>query len=534
MRRSCLIFLLSFLVLIGFSQTIKTIIPSRPLVKGNSFRLQYLVSEPEVFTDFIPPSFEGFQLVSGPSITSGVSLIDGRMQAIKNVSFTILPLQEGRFTIGSIKGVKGNQFLSGDDIHIDVLPASGSGLSTVSMERYQQAEATGRSLEGSIFIRTELSRTSCYAGEPVVAEFTLFSGVESSAEADRSPAFYGFSVLDLVDFHQPHNSSELINGKLFNTSLLRKVLLFPVQSGALLIDPMYVHSQVIIADPLTGARSAVEKELVSREQTVNVKPLPPGKPLGFSGAVGSFSLSAQLEKNSFTLNEQGRLIVVLKGNGNFIQLDQPLVQWPDGIENAEPRIKDIILKSDTGLEGERIYEFSFTADSSGQFVLPPVSFSFFDPKEKKYQVLKTDPLLFEVLPASVVNRLRAQAGRSPWFIALAIMGLLFLLLPLYYFLLRKKTKRIPETVETERERLPEVFDPGYTDEQLLSMNSAEACSAIMKILRQFELHHGNEIKAEMKKEITSIREECQLMYYAGACDPGELKQVVERSFRLFR
>jgi hypothetical protein len=66
------------------------------------------------------------------------------------------------------------------------------------------------------------------------------------------------------------------------------------------------------------------------------------------------------------------------------------------------------------------------------------------------------------------------------------------------------------------------------------MNSAEACSAIMKILRQFELHHGKEIKAEMKKEITSIREECQLMYYAGACDPGELKQVVERSFRLFR
>jgi hypothetical protein len=399
------------------------------------------------------------------------------------------------------------------------------------LSQFQLGES---SIEESVFINTRLSRTTCFAGEPVVAEFTLFSSLESSSEAERSPAFYGFSVLDLVDFNEPHHSTELIKGKVFNTSLLRKVLLFPVQSGELLIDPMFVHSQVYVTDPSTGKKTLLEKEIISRQLKLNVKPLPPGKPEGFSGAVGSFTLSADLQATSFPLNKQGRLIVTLKGKGNFIQVDQPSVQWPQGIESFEPVVKDRIIKSEEGLEGERIYEYSFTSDSSGQFILPAVNFSFFDPNDRSYRTTSTPALPFEVKPAGVVNRIRERAESSPWSLVMIVLGgLIFLGLVIFIFKARNKKPPHPKSEKAEEKIISLSFDPGFTPAHLMAMNGAEACSEIMKLLRQFELHPSTEINEWKRKEIASIREECQMMSYAGAFNRDELSSIINRSFMLF-
>jgi hypothetical protein len=534
MRPSFLILLLLLLKITAFTQSIRTIVPSRPIIIGTSFRLQFIISEPDALSDLIPPSFDGFQLVNGPNISSGVSLMDGKMQPVKNVSFILLPVRPGKIKISSIRGVKGFSMVGGEDIFVDVLPASPLAVlpgENKALSRFQLEE---NSIEESVFINTRLSRTTCFAGEPVVAEFTLFSGIESSSEAERSPAFYGFSVLDLVDFNEPHHSTELVKGKLFNTLLLRKVLLFPVQSGELLIDPMFVHSQVYVTDPSTGKRTLVEKELISRQLKLNVKPLPPGKPEGFSGAVGSFTLSAELQETSFPLNKQGRLIVSLKGKGNFIQVDQPSVQWPPGIEYFEPIIKDRIIKSEEGLEGERIYEYSFTSDSSGQFILPPVNFSFFDPQEKRYIINSTAALLFEVKPAGVVNRLKERAESSPWsFVLLVLGGIILLTLALYIFKTRNKKLSNSKSEKAEEKIVSSSFDPGFTPAHLMAMNGAEACSEIMKLLRQFELHPGTELNEGKRKEIAAIREECQMMSYAGAFDLDELSRIINRSFLVF-
>jgi len=151
-------------------------------------------------------------------------------------------------------------------------------------------------------------------------------------------------------------------------------------------------------DPFFGsAVQNVKKTVKSAAVTVRVKPLPEsGKPDGFNGAVGSFTISAAIDKTTLKANEAINYRVTVSGNGNLELIDRLDVPFPGDFEVYEPKISGNISASAGGVSGSRIFEYLIIPRNPGKFRIEPVNFSFFNLSGRSYVQLQTQGFDIEV------------------------------------------------------------------------------------------------------------------------------------------
>jgi hypothetical protein len=183
--------------------------------------------------------------------------------------------------------------------------------------------------------------------------------------------------------------------------------------------------------------------LKSKPASIVVKPLPDSNaPVGFKGAVGRFSIEASLEKNTFTTDDAGKLNVMVSGEGNLQLVNSPEIEWPKNFEAFDPAITDDITKTTVPVSGKKMISYPFTITMPGNYTIPAIHFSYFDPKQGKYKTDSTQPISFTVTQGtgikndSVAVIKKEQAGflnkffnNRRWVVSsvaiLIILGLLF-------------------------------------------------------------------------------------------------------------
>jgi hypothetical protein len=390
-------------------------------------------------------------------------------------------------------------------------------------------KASAQNAWENIFIKTDISTRNCYVGEPVVVTFTLYSVAPAIASGQRSPAFYGFSIIDLVNYKEPHPGVAEWKGKIYATSLLRKVLLYPVQAGKLVIDPMYVETVVEVFDPVQNGKTEAEKEIISEPVEVTVKTLPGKKPADFTGAVGRFYLKSELKPSTFPLNQQARYQVILEGRGNFINTAPPKLSWPSGVESFEPLIKENFITTDSGTQGTRLYEFAFTVDSSRNYSMPPISFSYFDLAAKKFITLRTEPVSFDVGSPVTINEKIIASGKknSP----LVLTVLIVLLTGAAFFVLLSANKK-RKIVTVSASPAPKFHNP-LNREAMNVMGDLQLATALLQAINQYVIQFQPHLTKDQIKVARNIRDEIQLMTYANAIDRAKLDNLSDRVFLLY-
>ena len=512
--------------------------PTQPVVVGTAFQVQYVITDPSEFVEASTPVFDSCRLISGPNIYKGNAVVDGKLQPIQNIAYTLVPTATGVLKIGSInakfKTLPDEQSVVAG---ITVVPQPKASFSVRSsytdVALYAPSAKKDREklIDENLFVKAAVNKTVCYAGEPVVATFKLYSRLQSSSEAEKSPAFYGFSVIDILNINESHSAVETVNGKVFNTSILRKVQLYPVQSGKLTIDEMYVQNEIEFDDSITHNKTEVQKEIITKPIVITVKALPGKKPESFTGAVGNFSIKAMLSKNEMPLNGQGKLIVSIKGQGNFIQFAQPLIHWPSGIEPFEPTVTDIVNKNTAPIEGERTFEFGFAADAMGHYALPSISFSFFDVATESFKQLTTDSLQLTVTKANKKNVIEAirQKTSAP-FIWIILAASVICIATLILYRNKKKKPVLKKAIE-------EPARPNYM-QQIASLNinaltEKQTCAEVQKILSGFSKEKSPLLSSQQKEELRSILQECQLCIYSHV-DEGRKEELIKRSVSLVK
>ena len=133
----------------------------------------------------------------------------------------------------------------------------------------------------------------------------------------------------------------------------------------------------------------------SNRRWFEVKALPEtNKPVSFTGAVGKFSLEAGLQKTNFPANEPGKLILKISGSGNLQLLTAPTLTWPSGIDPFEPKVTEDLNKIAVPVTGTKVFEYSFSANAPGEYSLPAINFSYFDPVSASYKTIGTKPFSF--------------------------------------------------------------------------------------------------------------------------------------------
>ncbi|HWJ27674.1 MAG TPA: BatD family protein, partial [Flavisolibacter sp.] len=364
-------------------------------------------------------------------------------------------------------------------------------------------------IDKNLFIKTEVDKTVCFLGEAITATFKLYSRLQSTSEVINAPSLYGFSIMDMLNINEAHQAVETINGKVFNTSVLRKLQLYPAQTGQLAIDEMQLENEIEFNDSTTGKKLKIKKLLASRPVTISVKPLPGQQPANYSGAVGKFTVQAAFQNPELAVNAQGKLIVTISGKGNFLQFGPPAINWPKEFEVFDPIATDELNKNKAPTEGRRMYTYSFTADRTGNFVIPAVSFSFFNPVTASYQNLSSDSLQLKILPASAAKKTNdnseAKQSHKAWWV-MAFAAFAFLLSAIFLFKKRKKQPPLPVPV----------VQPSYLQKlrQLTSsgLTGREICTEIQNLL--IEVNREHHLTPGQKQLWQTIRNDCQLLVYS--------------------
>ena len=143
----------------------------------------------------------------------------------------------------------------------------------------------------------------------------------------------------------------------------------------------------------------VKKKIVAPGVEIQVDPLPE-RPAGFSGGVGHFNISAQLNKTETKANDPVSLRLTISGAGNLKLIKQPQVNLPKDFDKYEPKITDKSKLTTNGIEGSMVYDILIVPRHQGHYEIPPVELTYFDTSSNVYKTVKSEPLSLDVAKGS--------------------------------------------------------------------------------------------------------------------------------------
>ena len=376
---------------------------------GDQFRLSYTVTTQNV-RDFRVPSFKGFDVLMGPSPSrqSSVQIINGKTTSTRSITYTyiLMATAEGSYTLPAASIVADGEQMLSNAVEIKVLPAdkaaaSGTG-SSQSNGRTGTSRASASSVADSdLFIRATVSKSSVYEQEAFLITYKIYTLVDLRGfDNVKLPDFKGFHSQEVELPTNRRWSLEHYNGRNYQTTIYRQFVLFPQQAGKLTIEPARFDASVARAmqtiDPFeaffNGGSNYMEikKPLITPRITIDAKPLPAGKPEGFSGGVGDFNISATISSNSVKTNDAVTLKLIISGTGNMKLMDTPEVHFPEEFEIYDPKVDNKFRLTNNGLSGNQVIEYLAIPRTEGDYTIPPVQFSYFDCKSQTYKTLSTE------------------------------------------------------------------------------------------------------------------------------------------------
>ncbi len=431
-----------FLLLTGFAGAAQikfsAALSANPISKNETVQLRLLLENATEVEQITPPDFSNFIVVSGPNQESGMTAINGVVKQYVALNFILQPKAPGSYTFGAATAKADGKKYTSNTTAIKVTntlahgnannntPSAGFNPFDIAPQQQftdyilKKGENAAEKISRNMFVQLQTDKTFCYTGQPVVATYKLYTRLKSESNVVKNPSFNGFSVIDLVQPDNTRYTREKINGREYNVYIIRKVQLYPLQAGKLELESLEVENKVHFikaayannaangmydmlqeftdaAIPAEGVETQ-EAVLQSKPITITVAALPDaGVPPGFNGAVGNFTVETILEKNNFTTDDAGKLRLIISGEGNLQLVNNPDVQWPQGIEAFEPSAVDDFVKTNVPVSGRKIIDYSFTAAQPGTYSIPPVTFSYFSTAEKKYKTVSTKPLAFTVI-----------------------------------------------------------------------------------------------------------------------------------------
>jgi hypothetical protein len=339
-------------------------------------------------TTFTPPSFGGLQVISGPSSSTQVSIINGRRSEKKSYGYNVMGVNPGTFRIGpaTIKTAQGT--LSSDPFTVVVTKANPADVS----EKKTNVEAVA-------------SDTTAYLGQQIIVKYQLLTQENiKSYEAITDFDFDGFFVRQLDDVSR-RPQRIIRDGQEYFSTILEAVALFPQQTGTYTIPSVAIRVGV----PKPSRRRSLFSFQEYDYRVINTQPLkievldlPPGAPASFSGAVGKYEASFEVDKKTLSTDQTLNLKLGIRGDGDTKYIIPPAMNLGDKFEVYDPNIlRDESYISGSEVINYKVFEYLIVPKEQGAYTINP-EFSYFNVDSNKY---------FTVYPPSPF-RLRVTQGQQ--------------------------------------------------------------------------------------------------------------------------
>ena len=407
-------YLFAFFPFSLLSQTLTGSAPSHVAV-GEQFRLTYTVNTQNA-SDFragdIPDELE---VLIGPnrSMQSSYQMINGHTSSSSSITYTYIvsATKNGTFTIPSAHIVVDGKTIASNSLTIKVSGTPQGNSGGGSQRHHRQDEEgeirdAGSMISGSdLFIKVSANKKRVYEQEPILLTYKVYTLVGLTSLRGDMPDLKSFYTQEVNLPSQKSFSIETFNGRPYKTTTWSQYVMFPQMTGKLQIPSITFEGIVVQQnrniDPFeaffNGGSGYVEvkKKIVAPGIDIQVDPLPE-RPVGFSGGVGHFSVSAQLNKTETKANDPVTLRITVSGAGNLKLVKQPQVELPKDFDKYEPKVTDKTKLTSSGIEGSMVYDILIVPRHQGHYELPPVSLTYFDTTAQTYKTVSSEPLVLDV------------------------------------------------------------------------------------------------------------------------------------------
>lgn len=334
-------------------------------------------------SNFIAPNLNDFTILSGPNKTMQSTSINGKRTQMVSINYQLQPKRIGRLTIGSAK-----------------ITANGKQLRTrsVSIQSIKGQESKGDGTE-NVFIQAKITHQTAYLGQQLVLDYVLFyntnlQGVKALEESD----YEGFYSREVHEFDKK-NTTETVNGKQYNSQIIKRVVLYPQQTGVLIIEPISIIAEAMKKGerPSFFSQSKVRRIPVrSQEVKIQVNSLPMPKPENFSNITGNYQMQLRINNKEITTDDALSVVLSFIGEGDLKRIQAPDLQFPTSFEVYEPKV--ILEKYEDRarkINGRKVFEYLLIPNKAGQFTFQP-SLVVFNPDSTIYQTLEARPFTVNV------------------------------------------------------------------------------------------------------------------------------------------
>ena len=407
--------------LFTFSQTLTGSAPSQVAV-GEQFRLTYTVNTQDV-SDFRAGNIpEALEVLIGPnrSMQSSYQMINGHTSSSSSITYTyiVVASKGGTFTIPPAHVTVAGKTVASNSLTIKVSGSAGSQANSGSGSHRQQQGGgmdpeirdAGSQISGSdLFIKVSANKKRVHEQEPILLTYKVYTRVSLTSLRGDMPELKSFYTQEIPMPQQPTFHVETVNGRPYKAVTWQQYVMFPQMTGKLQVPSLTFEGIVVQqnrnVDPFeaffNGGSGYIEvkKKIQAPGVEIQVDPLPT-RPANFSGGVGKFNISAQLDKTETKANDPISLRIIVSGVGNMKLIKQPEVAFPKDFDKYDAKITNKTKLTTNGLEGSMIYDILAVPRHQGKYEIPPIEFTYYNTSTNKYETAKTQGFTLNVTKGS--------------------------------------------------------------------------------------------------------------------------------------
>jgi len=357
-------------------------------------RIEFTVDKQGV-DNFKLPEMNDFKIVAGPSQSVNQSWINGKVSYAQTYIYIVQPTRMGTLTINAATVEYEGKIYKSNLLKITV---------TEQVELPKDPNDPSYLAQQGIHLVAEVSKENPYVGEALYVVYKLYVSENISVSnwaVVESPQYNGFWNQD-IEIKGMNVQMGEYKGERYRYIELKKAVLIPQKSGELIIEPM--RMDITLGVPTGRYNFFGEAILRSYTETyttgkrvVKVKALPAeGKPENFSGAVGDFQFKVTKNKEVLKANESAQINVEVSGKGNFKLFEIPKLVTPSELEVFTPEYKEQIQTTINGISGRVYSQYTVVPQYKGKYKIPNLSFSYFNPQDKKYYTIDVPDMFVEV------------------------------------------------------------------------------------------------------------------------------------------
>ncbi|MGB1167261.1 MAG: BatD family protein [Flavobacteriaceae bacterium] len=388
------------LLLIGFTFSLQAQVSfdakvsKKRLGLNERLRIDFIMNENG--DNFIPPDFNNFLVVSGPQQSVNRSWVNGVSSFSKTYTYFLTPKSKGVLRIGQAQITINGEVYKTSPVEVQV---------TEAVKKPNDPDNIDYLTDENIHLIAEISNNSPYLNEGISVVYKLYFRNPISindVQELESPTYGDFWSSKINIGRIQVDPRGQYKGEPYNEVVWQKVVLYPQKSGKLTIEPLTLNLQLSVPSnrrDLFGRRilKQGQKTITSGRRTLNIKPLPTsGQPENFTGAVGQFDFDVILSKDALKASESFQTKIKVSGKGNLNLFQLPEINVPNTLEVYEPERKETIKTTLSGTEGTVEENYTIVPQYQGKYPIPPVAFSYFDPKAKNYKTVRSQELLVDV------------------------------------------------------------------------------------------------------------------------------------------